>query len=263
MVINTYPNILTAFKPITLAEMGPVKLMTRWDEKFFLPVDQLSSILETARHQFQVLENHGRRLLGYESLYLDTADHEMYLLHHNGKLNRYKIRIREYKDSNEIFFEVKFKDNHRMTNKKRTAIGPERDYHSEDIRNFMVKYSPYLPELLEPALYSYFDRITLVNNNIMERVTIDINPSWHIDGRKTSLPNIAIIEVKSSRPSSSSGFGYILREARVAPRRFSKYCIGTALLYPELKHNRFKSKLMLLDKLNNKSVHHEPLPATV
>lgn len=256
-------DILTTFRPITLAEMDSVKLMTRSDEKYFLPVDQLSAILQSAQAEFQVLEKHGKRLLGYESLYLDTADHEMYLVHHNGKLNRYKIRIREYKDSHEFYFEVKFKDNRRVTKKRRTAIGADCDYHSDDIRNFMVQHSPYLPELLNPALYSYFDRITLVNIDIRERITIDINPSWHIDGREASLPNVAIMEVKSFRPSSSSGFGYILREARIAPRRLSKYCIGTALLYPELKHNRFKSKLMLLDKYNNKSVYHEPLPATV
>jgi hypothetical protein len=127
----------------------------------------------------------------------------------------------------------------------------------------MKKHSPYLPEMLQPVLYSSFKRITLVNKMLAERITIDLIPAWQFEGRSASLPRVVVMEVKSSRPSGSSGFGYLLREARIMPRRISKYCIGTALLYPEIKHNRFKSKLLELNKLNKSITYHEPNHAVV
>ena len=248
-MVSQVKDILSCFQPITLAGMDAVKLMTRLDEKYVCRIDQLPGILETAQPDFQVLENHGNRLLGYQSLYLDTPDHEMYLMHHNGKLNRYKVRIREYKESHDFFFEIKFKDNHRVTTKKRIQIGPGLNYHTDEIRKFMSRNTTYAPEMLEPKLFSSFERITLVNINLRERITIDVNPTWFFDNRQRSLPQIVILELKSAKTSNSAGFGYLLREARILPHRLSKYCTGTVLLYPEIKHNRFKSKLLHLEKI--------------
>jgi hypothetical protein len=33
---------------------------------------------------------------------------------------------------------------------------------------------------------------------------------------------------------------------------FSKYCIGVSMLYPEIKHNRFKPKLRMISQLIQK-----------
>lgn len=256
-------DTLMTLRPITLAEMDPVKLMSRSDEKYLCRIDQLPDLLKSAQLDFQVLENVGKRIFGYESMYLDTPGHEMYLAHHNGKLNRYKVRIREYQETGEAFFEIKFKNNKRETGKKRTAINSDRDYGSTNIRTFMKKHSPYAPEMLQPVLYSSFKRITLVNKMLAERITIDLIPSWRHEDRSASLQQVVILEVKSSRPSGASGFGYLLREARIMPRRISKYCIGTALLYPEIKHNQFKSKLLQLNKLNKTTIQNESYHAII
>lgn len=45
-----------------------------------------------------------------------------------------------------------------------------------------------------------------------------------------------------------------MREFRVLPCGFSKYCIGTALTSPELKKNRFKPKLRMAEKLMNRKI---------
>ena len=250
MIIDKIRRLIDTFKPITLAEMDTVKLMTRIDRKYVCRTDQLPSILEAARPHFRVLEINKVRLQGYESLYLDTPDHEMYIKHHNGHLNRYKIRIREYRESHEFFIEIKFKDNHRKTTKKRIPIGPDRNYLSPDIADFIKTHSVYTPDALQPTLFSSFKRMTLVSNVLRERVTIDLNPTWFMGSKKISLPGLVILEVKSTRNSSTQGFGYLLREARIHPRRISKYCTGTNLLFPGIKHNRFKTKILYLEKLD-------------
>jgi hypothetical protein len=223
--------------------------MTRTDEKYICRISQLPEILEKARPDFQVLEHTGKRVLNYETCYLDTMAHDMFLMHHNGKLNRYKIRFRKYVDSQDVYFEIKYKDNRRMTTKQRIPAGPDFDFHTDAIRSFMAGRTCYTPDQLEPVLTSSFQRITLVNTGLQERITIDINPAWQTGNRRINLPSVAILEVKSVRTINSAGFGYLLREARIMPLRISKYCIGTSLLFPEIKHNRFKSKLLLLKKL--------------
>jgi len=262
-MVASIDNILSSFQTVTLAGMDPVKLMTRSDEKYLCRLDQLPGILETARRDFRVFEHLGKRLLGYETMYLDTSGREMYLMHHNGKLNRYKIRIREYRATHDLFFEIKFRDNHRLTTKKRIPIGPDRNYHTDEIREFMSKNTTYVPEMLNPVLFSTFERMTLVNSDIQERITIDINPAWYFGDQRITLPNIVIMEVKSTRTSTTSGFGYLLREARVPPRRLSKYCTGTALLFPEIKHNRFKAKLLHLKKIDKNFFYNEPFHALI
>lgn len=262
-MISYINGVLSSFQPISLASMDPVKLMTRIDEKYICRIDQLPGILDSARPDCQVLENNGKRILGYESMYLDTPDHGMYLMHHNGKLNRYKIRIREYKESHELFFEIKFKDNHRRTTKKRISIGPDRNYHADDIRKFMSGNTIFTPEMLEPKIFSSFERITLVNSKFQERITIDLHPEWCFGDRQVSLPEIVVVEVKSAKPSNTAGFGYLLREARVFPHRMSKYCTGTVFLYPEIRHNRFKAKLLHLKKIEKRIEYNESFPAVI
>lgn len=250
-MINPVRQLIETFKPISLAEMDAVKLMTRIDQKYVCRTDQLPAVLEAARPHFRVLEINKVRLQGYESLYLDTPGHEMYIRHHNGHLNRYKIRIREYQESNEFFIEIKFKDNHRKTTKKRMPISSDRNYFKKEIADFIRAHSVYTPDALQPTLFSSFKRMTLVSNELQERVTIDLNPTWFMGPKKVSLPGLVILEVKSTRSSSTRGFGYLLREARIHPRRISKYCTGTNLLFPEIKHNRFKAKIIFLQKLDN------------
>lgn len=248
---TTALEILNRFNPVTLSGMDSVKLMTRSDEKYLCHIAQLPGILEAARKEFRILENQGRRVHGYESLYFDTPGHDMYLMHHNGKLNRFKIRIREYRDTHDFFTEIKFKNNHRITNKVRIPSEPGANFRTKENVQFIREHSPFNPIELVPVLYSSFKRITLINTKIPERVTIDIHPEWWHGEQSASLSRLVIIEVKSTRPSQIDGFGYLLREGRIPPQRFSKYCIGTVLLYPDNKQNRFKMRMLRINRIVN------------
>jgi hypothetical protein len=255
--------VLNEFQPISLGMMDRVKLMNRTDRKYQCRLSQLKSILIKAKQNFSILEVNGSRLQAYESLYLDTPGQKMYFDHHNGKLNRYKIRIREYMASREFYLEIKRKDNKKKTHKKRIPISSDRNFLLPEFKAFISRNTPFDPEALEPKLLSSFDRITLVNTDIGERITIDINPSWKIGQQAISLSDLVIIEVKSAKTTSSAGFGYLLREERIFPHRISKYCIGTALLYPEIKHNRFKEKLLYLGNIDKGLKYDELYPVHI
>ena len=47
----------------------------------------------------------------------------------------------------------------------------------------------------------------------------------------------------------NSAFVREMRALGVRPTGFSKYCIGVSMLYPEVKHNRFKPQLRRIDQL--------------
>ena len=247
---DPFSTAVSAIGPISLAEADCVRLMTRTDEKYVCPVSHLPALLLKAAPGFRILEVNGTRIQGYRSVYLDTPDHRMYIDHHNGKQARYKIRVREYMSNHDMFLEIKKKDNRGSTEKIRMPFEGDPHSLSAEHGQFITRHTPYDPGELQPALISSFSRITLISTILFERVTLDIGPVWQAGENNAGFPGVAIIEVKSARKSSSTGFGYLLREERILPVRVSKYCTGTCLLYPGIKHNRFKQKMLHLRKVN-------------
>jgi len=248
--LKLYEDIVNGFAPIHLDEMGDVRLMNRTDDKYLFHIDKLPAVLNSAFHDYQALEIKQQRILGYESLYFDTPDHLMYLLHHNQKLNRYKIRIRQYLDSQDFFLEVKFKNNKGRTLKQRIAVGGYQSISEHSSRDFVSTNSPYSLDQVEEKLYTNFNRITLVNPAGKERITLDLNLTLHNNSNSITIPYLVIAEVKHEKSAETRGFGKLLMEHRIFPKRLSKYCLGTNLLFPEVKHNRFKPKILYLNKLD-------------
>jgi hypothetical protein len=237
--------------------MDRVKLMDRMDTKFVYPVELVPEILEEASQYYRILEIEGKRLFLYDTLYLDTVDNQMYLEHHNGNLNRYKVRYRNYVDSNKIFLEVKFKNNKGRTIKKRIKRKSIDKLDTKKAKAFVEVKSPYLYESLEPKMWSSFRRLTLVHKTISERVTVDVDLSYRNEHEEKDASFFSIAEVKQSRVSEDSDLIRILLKHRIHPTPFSKYCMGRTLLDPTLKNNRFKLKLVTLNKLHhdNRFVH--------
>ena len=112
-------SILSAFDPITLAEMDNVKLMERVDSKYVFPTSQLNGILKGMQNDYCILDINGVRHHRYESLYFDTDDFRLYKKHQRGMLNRWKIRFRRYVDSGGLTF---LKSNSRITRKGRLKV---------------------------------------------------------------------------------------------------------------------------------------------
>src|ERR1035437_6971374 len=102
--------ILCSFDPITLAEMDSVKLLDRMDTKFIFNFNQFPEILKNLGQYYKILDVNGVKQNRYETLYFDTPDYKLYMDHHNGRTNRYKVRYRKYVDSDLVFFEVKYKN---------------------------------------------------------------------------------------------------------------------------------------------------------
>ena len=105
------------------------------------------------------------------------------------------------------------------------------------------------PQNLSPKLNIQFDRITLADKNFNERVTIDTNLST-LNGKVSKIfDQLVISEVKQKKYNSKSDFIKISRKFKIPEMRFSKYCMGMMKNHKGIKYNRFKSKLLKIDKI--------------
>ncbi|PIP53723.1 MAG: transporter [Bacteroidetes bacterium CG23_combo_of_CG06-09_8_20_14_all_32_9] len=241
-------NILNCFEPITLNEMDSVKLLNRVDTKFIYNEDKLIALLTALKENYRVLEINGKRLCRYENLYFDSSDFKLYLQHHNGKLNRYKVRYRRYADSNLNFFEIKFKNNKQRTIKsrvKRKQISNEIQGKSEKL---LTEKTPLQSDMLKPVIWVYYNRITLVNKFLPERVTIDSNIRFKSDFTEKDFPGLIIAEVKQDKLQNSQAVS-LMKQHHIQNVSISKYCLGVLSLNSSVKKNNFKPKLVQLKKI--------------
>lgn len=257
-------EILTSYEPITLDEMKGIRLMNRTDTKFVTTTRQLENLLAMAGGEYYAQDVHGKRVAPYYTVYFDTVECDMYNVHHTGRANRQKLRIRSYVDSGHNFLEIKTKNNKKRTKKRRVLVEgfdplhPRYDVIFDGDRpkgdgvctEFMKQYLGYDPQTLREQLENRFDRITLVNKQKTERLTIDTNLRFHnlATGRDTSFDGIAIVELKRDGLASSPILE-MLRRLRIKPMGFSKYCMGSALTNDHLRLNRFLPRLRMIDKL--------------
>ena len=241
---------LSSFDKISLDEMNGVSLMKRVDTKFILAETQLLKVLAKLQKDYRVLEIDNERLMQYSTLYFDTQNKKCFKEHHNGKLNRYKIRMRKYLVSNICFLEVKKKNNLGVTNKTRKQIKDFETILSSDSKEFIYN-SQINDSLLEPALYNNFNRITLVNKNHPERVTIDTNLSFKSADKEKIFDNLVVIEIKQEGKRLNTLINKALKLMSILPTNFSKYCLGITNTFDNIKSNRFKEINLKINKLNN------------
>lgn len=240
--------------PISLEEMSGIKLMNRTDTKYVATISQLLMFLQAVEGKYYIQEIDGVRLASYHTTYFDTEDNEMYVMHHNGKLVREKIRVRTYEDSQITFLEVKNKNNHKRTKKKRIEVQAvdSLSAESERVVPFLEKCAWYALDELRPVIENRFNRITLVNFGKTERLTIDFNLRFHnfLTDDERKLEHVTIIELKRDGNVFSPSLD-IFRKLRIKRSGFSKYCMGCALTNKNLKRNNFKERLRLIQKLEN------------
>lgn len=241
---------LARLEPISLDEMNAVRLLNRIDTKFVLREEEALAALARLAGRYRVLEIDGRRQTHYETLYFDTGDWQLFRQHHAGAGTRYKVRSRAYVESDLVFLEVKRKQRVTRRTVKNRLRTPEMVTELDGAATAFVRdYYPFDPGRLEIRLWNTFTRVTLVSTARCERLTLDFDVRFQNDRSAASLSGLAIVEVKQQRLTRESDWMALMRTQGIRPTGFSKFCVGVMLLYPEVKTNHFKPKLMLMERL--------------
>lgn len=247
---NKILPLVNSFEAISLETMDKVSFLKRRDTKYVLPIWKLAPILEVLQEDYFILIIKESGIQKYRTIYYDTKALDMYFQHHNGWRKRYKIRTRHYLNSDEFFTEVKIKNNKGITSKKRLR-GVHLEYADQELTaQFIPKHSPFQLNELEASVSNSFSRITLINKQIPERLTIDFNLSF-TNQRENVTQNhshLCILETKRSQNEKNRKLTLLLKEHSVFPMGFSKYAIGLSMLDRTLKNNRFKTRIQQLKK---------------
>jgi hypothetical protein len=246
--MDNIQQLLDEFTSITLQEMDGVKLMDRTDTKFVLHLDQLLKVLPELKQYYRALEVSGIKMSKYETLYYDTPDYQLYHKHQNKKLNRYKIRARNYVESNINFFEIKFKNNKGRTIKDRIKISKLDKNLEQKERDLLFEKTGIRYTEIQPQIWVNYHRTTLVSNQSCERVTIDTGLHFIKDEITKRYDELVIIEVKQERAAGSPIID-VLKKHSVREGSLSKYCLGILSVIPGIKQNNFKQNILTINKL--------------
>jgi hypothetical protein len=152
--------------------------------------------------------------------------------------------------SGDSFLEVKHKIPSGKTYKRRIECNGNRELSSDPLSVFLENNLPAGYYDLRPVLFNRFTRITLVNKDFNERCTIDMDISYDINGNARILDNFVVVEVKSDLNGIKTPLVKALREMRIRPTSFSKYCFGRTWIDSTVKSNAYRPKLREIIKLN-------------
>lgn len=252
---HTLLQAMEKMPPITLDEMGKIRLMNRTDTKFLTNKEGLLRVLSQAQGEYFAQEIESKRIARYRTTYWDDDVHRFYVMHQNGHQPRMKVRVRTYEDSNGLtYLEIKRKDNKGKTHKKRTKVKGQKE--AEIIESggdqFLEERTGIPLDTLHPCLQNYFKRITLVNRAMTERLTIDFDIQYtnFETSRRADSDRLVIIELKRDGLVYSP-IKQILTDLHIHPKGYSKYIVGSFMTNPSLKRNLIKRKWVYINKVMN------------
>ena len=245
---NLIGGITARYKPVSLEEIDTVKLMDRVESKFVFNQSLLPELLARMESGYRIMETAGNRVHTYQTVYFDTEALKLYHTHRQGKLNRYKIRFRKYCDSDLCFFEIKFKNNKGRTIKKRIVQPCIQPVIEGKAAKLLNERTPLDPASMIPVLEIRYDRMTFVNSDLTERITLDTGLTFRRGDEEITVDGLCIAEVKQGK-SSQAGFPCLMHRMKVLPMSVSKFCIGIIQMYPGIRKNNFKPKLLRIQKI--------------
>lgn len=252
--MEPFLEIIKKFNPISLSEMEEVKLLNRTDTKFVFHKNKLAEIVLSAQEFYKALVISNRVYTDYETNYFDTDNFKFYLDHHNKRYNRFKVRMRTYVNSDLHFFEIKHKNNKNRTVKSRIKIEEQTAIIQGECASLLESCVGISPQLLHRTIQINCKRITLVNNELTERVTIDFDLSYTLNNQEYSYPEMIIVEIKQNK-SRKSDFLKILKQQQLRKMSLSKYSFGIANYIEGIKKNNFKIQINHVSKISSKVAH--------
>jgi len=239
--IEKFPNI-------GLEAIERVALMDRVDTKFAFDASFLPILMPFLLENFRILQIGNARLMHYENVYFDTPNFNFYKAHHDRRQTRHKIRTRKYVETNVCFLEIKKRSKGKTL--KQRMLSDTMTLTPEHL-SFVKLGLGELPDL-EPKLYNSFQRITLVNHEMTERLTFDFKISFSKEKQEKTMDGLVIAELKQSTLSRDSPFYLFMKNHGIRPHSISKYCLGIVTLYGKesVKTNAFKDNLRYLHHIH-------------
>ncbi|SDR21835.1 polyphosphate polymerase domain-containing protein [Thermostaphylospora chromogena] len=239
MTTTPIARALARLAPVGLAELiDRAALQTRVDRKYIVPVEALPQLLDQLAPHVRVLDIDGGRTFRYRSVYFDTPQLASYHCAAYRRRRRFKVRTRTYLDSAQCWLEVKINGargdvtKHRLPYHPRDCdtVRPGRDFVDDVLTRESM--GPAAGNALDPILVTEYRRATLLLPDTASRITIDTGLVWQDTRSSLRLPDLAVVETKTT--SAATPVDRMLWRKGMRPARISKYATGLAALRPDL-----------------------------
>jgi hypothetical protein len=217
-------------------------LLMRVDAKFELPRLRLPTLLARLAESHALLPAAGRLVASYSTIYFDTVGRRFLTDHLRGRRPRHKLRVRHYLDRELSFLEVKTKTPGGRTEKRRQS----RAYSGNGLTADEQRWAEALTGVSEPLLacgWTCCQRLTLLSQFSVGRMTIDLNVALGTAAAARSLRDTALIEVKLTRAFDDPELLRVLRAAGARELNLSKYVAAMMTDSPTLPRARFAAVL--------------------
>ena len=211
---------------LSLEQAKNIKLFNRVETKYKCTKEEFNSLSAYLYDNYYVVSDNDKELFSYMSMYVDSPDLHMFNEHDKDIQCRQKMRIREYSNG-EKYLEIKTKNEEGQTIKKRIFIGNTDIFSKIDWVKENLKYN--LIDII-PVLGVKYNRITFVNKDYHERITVDFDIEFSnlINFANKKIEDV-IIEVKQDSNYSNDAVKNIFKEHGIHECRFSKYYNGLKL----------------------------------
>jgi hypothetical protein len=233
--------------------VATASLQTRMDRKYLVPADVFARFAAMTTGRFSVLDIEGRRLFRYESVYFDTGSLTAYRQHAHGRRRRFKVRTRTYLDTSECAFEVKVRGGRGETIKERYLYDwADRARLTEPARRIALQRLPELGTAgdLDAVITTAYRRATFLDPLTGSRLTCDVDMVFSSHGalrgdgvevRRDGPTGMVLVESKTVGVAALAD--RLLWQLGQRPVSLSKYCVGMALVRPDLPANRWNREL--------------------
>lgn len=199
---------------------------SRFEDKYLLKARSTGGIISYL-HRFGVPDPHGvDGKYQVTSLYFDTRDLLCYHDYKDGKLNRFKLRLRSYDAFKTSFLEVKIKEN-QLSYKSRSSllVDPE-NFILPPFENLSPLKYQFLKKLsFRPSIYTKYDRYAFMLDNF--RITLDTNLSF-ATFRTDPLwrhSSVTVLEIKGEGKYTPA-MQVLIKTHDLRRSSFSKYAKG-------------------------------------
>lgn len=242
-------QFVNTIQSVSLTELDEVALLNRIDNKYVLSEAQLESIIPIIQANYKVLQIDGHKVFTYQNNYFDTQDFQFYYDHHNGYSNRMKARCRRYIETDTVFFEIKKKEHIDRTAKTRERMNQLVSTIDEELCHKVQNLSRKTIADLKLILSNNFNRITFVNLDKTERMTLDYNIQFSDKEKEKNFSNFYVLEIKQSKSNGRSVVTEALKKNNIREQSFSKYIFGVIALKENIKKNNFLAIIKKINKL--------------
>lgn len=237
---------LDRFATVDLDELErTASLQTRFDRKYLVPAPLGTALLRALHDDVGLLSIDGLCAFGYHTVYFDNESRDSYLGTARRRRHRFKVRTRDYVDTNLSVLEVKRRGRRGATVKVRAVR------HIDDGTMLAAAEQEFIDRTLGhegvsagllPVLSTFFVRSTLLDRRDGSRVTLDRDVEVMVPGGDSIvLEGRSILETKSVGAATAADRW--LWASGFRPISFSKFCIGMALHHPDLPANKWNRVL--------------------